>query len=365
MQVLKTIYTLIKETVENFGEDKAFRHGAAISYFTVFSLPAIIIIIISLIGGIFGEAQVRLEILGQVESLVGADVANELNSIINAIDRDTTSVWTTIIGIGTLLFGATGTFYHLQDSLNTIWKIDVKPTGGGGILKLIVDRVLSFTMVVTLGFILLVSMVLKTLIVALNRLIEVYFDQFSELLLRFSPDSWIFLSNFDLVFAVTYAIDVFVSLGIITLIFGLMFRFLPDARVKWKDIWLGAFLTAILFVIGEFAIGWYISNSRVTTTYGAAGSIVVILLWVFYSAQILLLGAEFIYVYTQFRGRPIQPTRIAQRLADRPIRRLMLSWKRYKKRKARKLARAAQKTQVNAPDVKEEEHAPEPSNTAK
>ena len=331
MAAIRFIYRLFRDAILKFNVDKAFKHGAAISYYTIFSLPAILIIIINLAGSLLGEEAVKRELLAQIDHFIGTESAEQIASMIAGLRTDSNSFWATLLGVGTLIFGATGVFYTLQDSLNTLWRIPDKLKGGSW-LKLILDRVLSLAMVLTLGFILLVSMVLQTLIVAVNSVIRSLSEGFVEMLDEMTPGFAHVVKQIDFIFWTAYGLDVLVSLTIITLVFALIFRFLPAARLRWRDVWLGSFLTAVLFTLGRALISWYIGNSNITSTYGAAGSVVLILAWVFYSSLIFLLGAELIYVYCEMRGREIQPARFVVSITDQPLRRLRLAWLRLQRR---------------------------------
>ncbi|RMG60569.1 MAG: YihY/virulence factor BrkB family protein [Bacteroidetes bacterium] len=347
MGILRFVYRLFRDAILKFTEDKAFKHGAAISYYTIFSLPAILIIIINLAGMWLGEEAVKEELLNQIDRFIGPDSARQIAAMITGLRTDNNSFWATLLGIGTLIFGATGVFYTLQDSLNTLWRIPDKLKGGSW-LKLILDRVLSLAMVFTLGFILLVSMVLQTLIVAINTLIRNLSESFVELMDEMAPGFSHVVRQIDFIFWTAYSLDLLVTLTIITLVFALIFRFLPAARLRWRDVWLGSFLTAVLFTIGRALISWYIGNSNITSTYGAAGSIVLILAWVFYSSLIFLLGAELIYVYCDMQGREIQPARFVVSITDQPLRRLRLAWLRLLRRWRRWQARRNIKAEVSS-----------------
>lgn len=344
---LRHIYTLVKAILVRFQEDKAFKHGAAISYYTVFSLPAILLIIIHVTGMILGEDEVKGEIMVQIETMMGPQTATEVSGMIDSLNRQGQSIWATLIGIGTLIFGATGVFYTLQDTINTIWRIPTK-LEGGGLLKVITDRVLSLAMILTMGFILLVSMILETAIVALKAIIEQLEGQILEMLQASIPGFAKFLEDLDVIFFVAYTIDIIVALSVISLVFAMLFRFLPSARIPWRDAFVGGFVTAVLFSLGKALIGWYIGNSNVASTYGAAGSIVLILLWVFYSSQIMLIGAEFIYVHTLSQGRDIEPARFVERLTDRPWLRMRLMIRRWerKRQRAKKAAERQERKEV-------------------
>ena len=304
IESIKYIFKLIQQTLKKFGEDRAVRYGAAISYYTIFSLPPILIIITNLLGVFVEEAEVQAQLLSQMQGMLGEESTVEIQKAIQNISKDKNSVWATMLGIGTLIFGATGVFYTLQDSLNAVW--NVQPSIKRGILKLLVDRVLSFAMILSVGFILLVSMIINTLIATINSFLHnaEYMQIFNEFIAQ-----WLFIS--DTTVYVAFALDIVVTLFIISLVFAMIFKFLPDAKVHWRDVWVGAILTAILFSVGELFISWFIGNSDVASMYGAAGSIVVILIWVFYSAQIMLLGAEFTAVYAYSKGREIVPSSFA------------------------------------------------------
>lgn len=333
---LRSAYDFVAKIFTRLQEDKTFKHGAAISYYTVFSLPAILIIIVNLTGAFLGRDQVKSEINVQIENLMGPETATEVSGMISGLNQDTNSLWATILGIGTLIFGATGVFYTLQDTLNVIWRIPSQLEQQGNILKTIADRVMSLAMVLTMGFILMVSMVLETAIVALKNLIENLEGQLLDLLTDKAPSLVTLIEKIDVIFAIAYTVDVVFALGVITTVFTLLFRFLPSARIPWRYAWLGGFVTSVLFSVGKALIGWYIGNSNLASTYGAAGSVVLILVWVFYSSQILLLGAEFIYVYMESKGKEIKPARFVERLTDRPWLHLRLWWRRRQRRKKRK-----------------------------
>ena len=328
-------FILLKKTFLRLSQDKSFKHGAAISYYTLFSLPAILIIIVNLTGAVLGRTQVQSEIQIQIEKLMGPDTATEVIQMINGLNQDRNTWWATLLGIATLVFGGTGVFYTLQDSINTIWRIPNQLEQKGNFLKLLIDRFISLAMILTLGFILTVAMVLETAIVAIKSLIEVLEGRFMESIQLNFPKLAAFIEEFDLIFAIAYSLDTVFGLAVISWVFAMLFRFLPSSRIPWRDAWLGAFVTAVFFSIGKALIGWYIGNSNLSSTYGAAGSVVLILVWVFYSSQILLFGAEFIFVYSEYKGRSIKPAPFIQRILDRPWQRFRLWFRRWQ-RKQRK-----------------------------
>lgn len=282
----KTIVRLVRDTVTEWNEDNVPLLAAALAYYTMFSLAPLLIIVIAIAGAVYGEEAARGEIVRQMQGLVGRDGAQLIQSMIqNASKPGSGSGIATAIGLGFLIFGASGVFGQLQAALNTIW--EVKPKPGRAIKSFVQARFLSFAMVLVIGFLLLVSLVLSAAFSGISS----YFGGFLPKALQFGR-----ILNFVISFA------------LVTLLFASIYKFLPDVKVPWKNLWVGAAVTALLFNIGNFLIGLYLGNSSVGSTYGAAGSLVVVLLWVFYSAQILLFGAEFTQVYSKHRGRPIEPS---------------------------------------------------------
>jgi membrane protein len=289
---LKTIVGLLKDTVQEWQTDKVSLWAAALSYYTMFSLAPLLLIAIAVAGSIFGEEAARGELVAQIQGLIGKEGAEAIQSMIQNTQRSQSGgVIATIVGIATLLFGASGVFGQLQDALNTIW--NVKPKPGLGWKSFVKSRFLSFAMVLVIGFLLLVSLVLSAVLAGISTFFTNHIQGFAAIgqLLNFS-----------------------ISFGVITLLFASIYKFLPDVRLPWKDLWIGAGVTALLFTIGKYLIGLYLGSSGVTSTYGAAGSIVIILLWVFYSAQILLFGAEFTQVYAKRRGSGLRPSKHAVRV---------------------------------------------------
>jgi membrane protein len=289
----KEILELFKDTFDAWNKDHAPRLGAALAYYTVFSLGPLLIIVIAIAGLVFGQTAARQQILTQMESLVGPQGVQFIeNAIVNS-NRPSTNIIFTGIGLVTLLLGALGVFGQLQDALNAIW--DVTPKPGRGWKGLLQDRLLSFTMVLGTGFLLLVSLVISTAIAALVK----YFGAY----LPISP-------------VTLEGINFFVSLVIITIVFALIFKYLPDAQIGWRNVWIGALLTSLLFVIGKFVLGFYLGNSQIGTIYGAAGSLLIVLLWIYYSAQILFFGAEFTKVFATRYGKGIVPAPNAVRVTE-------------------------------------------------
>jgi membrane protein len=285
----RTFWRLIKEAVDDWSHDRAPRLGAALAYYTVFSLVPFLVVVITLIGVVFGQDAARSAILSQIATLVGEQSAAAIKDMIQRAEQPSTGFIATGLAVVTLLFGASGVFGQLQDALNTVW--GVEPKEGRGVWGFIKDRFLSFVAVLGTGFLLLVSLILSSALAAFGE----WFSGSLPL-----PETVLHLSNFALSFAV------------ITGLFALIFKILPDAKVAWRDVWVGALLTAALFTTGKYALGLYLGKTNVASAYGAAGSLVLILLWVYYSAQILLYGAEFTQVYANRLGERIVPTPDAQ-----------------------------------------------------
>jgi membrane protein len=285
-------WRLLRDTVNNWLEDRALRMGAALAYYSVFSMAPMLLIAIGVASQVFDKTQAREQILGQIGTTVGASARQSVEQIIQNTQDSGNGVAATIIGVVVLLFGASGVFAELQDALNNIWR--VKPKPGLGIKAFIRDRLLSFTVVLGTGFLLLVSLVLSAALAALGAWME-----------RTLPGSawfWHFLNGV-------------LSFLVIALLFAMIFKILPDAKIDWRDVWIGAVVTAALFTLGKAIIGVYLGQSHLTDAYGAAGSIVVLLTWVYYSALILLFGAEFTHVYARATRRYVPPTDIAMSTA--------------------------------------------------
>jgi membrane protein len=293
----KTIIYLIKETIKEFNEDNAIYYSASLSYYTIFSLPPIIIIIVSVAGSLFGKETISSEIYHQFSSLLGPQGAQQIESMVRGAQKIHSNLLATFIGIGTLIFASTGVFIAIQTSLNVIWDVKAKPKSN--IIKLIKDRILSFALIITLAFLLLVSLVIHALLVAIIDLFSQQFENVTILLIQ--------LTNF------------IVPLFIITLLFAVIFKFLPDAKIHWRDVWTGSLFTSLLFTLGKFLIGLYLGNSNIGSVYGAAGTVILILLWVFYSSIILFFGAEFTQVYAKTYGNKIEPSQYAVKVERKVI----------------------------------------------
>lgn len=283
----KKIGYLFTQAFMGFINDNAIKLSAALSYYTIFSLAPLLIIIISLSGIFFGDEAVSGRIFGQISGLVGSEAALQIQEIIKNVKLSNSNTYAAIFGGIILLIGASGVFAEIQDSINYIWGIEAKPKRG--LIKYVYNRIMSFSMIGSVGFLLLVGLIVNSLVDILsNRLAE------------------IFPKDLVLVF---YVLNVFLVFSIITLLFTIIFKTLPDGKIAFCDCVIGASFTAFLFMIGKFAIGFYLGSYNMASIYGAAGSIIIILVWVYYSAIILYFGAEFTKVYALTHGQKIIPNR--------------------------------------------------------
>jgi membrane protein len=285
-----SFFTLLKQAFKEWSNREPFNSSIIVAYYTIFSLPGLLVIVINLAGYFFGNEAVTKQISTQVGSLVGADMAKDIEGIVLKASEAKGTVLSTILSIATLLFGATGVFYQVQQILNKIW--EVKPKPKQKIMKLVRDRLFSFGLILIVGFLLLVSLVLSAALSALSK--------------------WFSAHITDALPVLFSILDIVVSIGVISLLFAAIFKFLPDVKIKWKDVWPGALLTAILFGVAKFALGFYFGKSDPTSAYGAAGTIVLVMLWVSYAGMILFFGAEFTKVYVTRHGKKIVPTETAE-----------------------------------------------------
>jgi membrane protein len=275
----KKIFGIIKKSASGWSEDKASTMAASLSYYTIFSIAPLLIIAVAVAGMVFGQEAARGEIHSQISGLVGESGAKTIESMMAATSKKSDGILASIIGLAALIFGASGVFVQLQDSLNVIWK--VKPDKTSGIFAFLRHRLLSFSLVFAIGFVLLVSLGVSAGIAALGAYATSVFPGFEALM---------------------HVAEILVSFGIITALFAVIYKFLPDADIRWADVWLGAAVTSALFALGKFAIGLYLGKSGAASAYGAAGSVAIVLVWVYYAAQILYFGAEFTRVYSEEHG---------------------------------------------------------------
>ncbi len=282
---LISVGKILKDTFSGFMDDKALKLSAALSYYTLFSLGPLLLLMISVAGIFFGDEAVRGHLFGEINGLLGNEAAAQVQDTIKNLELSGKSNIAVIIGAVTLLIGATTVFGEIQDSINIIWRVKAKPKRGW--VKFLKDRLLSSSLIVALGFLLIVSLIVNGALKALNE----------WLIARF-PDVTIILFT---------AIDFIVSFAVISVLFGTIFKVLPDVKIAWKDVRMGAFFTSCLFMLGRYLIGLYLQTTGTASTYGAAGSVIIILVWVYYTAAIMYLGAEFTRAYANSTGLRIQP----------------------------------------------------------
>lgn len=288
-KLTRSSISFFKDALAQFRKDRVMKLSAALAYYTIFSLPALFLIVISLSGLIFGEEASAGVVFKQLNQLIGIKAAAEIQDGITKMHLSGKSYIGTIIGGLTLVLSAGGIFREIQDSINLIWGLQAKPRRG--FIKLLINRIISFSLVVSLGFILLVTLIINGVLEVLRLRLETYFPEMGV----------------KLVFAVDYVLQVIT----ITFLFAVIFKILPDAKIKWRDVIRGAFFTTILFMVGKVLITFLISKNSVADAYGAAGSVLILLLWVYYSSVILYAGAEFTQVYAMRYGSRITPNKYA------------------------------------------------------
>jgi membrane protein len=289
---LKSLGSILKETAAQWSDDDAARLAASLALYTLLSVAPLLVIAVSVAGMVFGAEAARGQISQQISTVVGPEAGKAIEGLVANANHPSTGVLSTVIGTAVLLFGASGVFGELQSALNRIW--EVKPKPGRGVLGILRDRFLSFTMVMGVAFLLLVSLVVSAGLAGLTG----YFQSIVPL-----PGLW-------------HAFDLIVGLGIATLLFALMFKVVPDVKISWRDVWVGGFATALAFSIGRIALAWYVGRSSTVSPFGAAGSLVALVVWIYYSAQILFMGAEFAQVYAAHHGSRILPAQNAVPIAS-------------------------------------------------
>jgi membrane protein len=282
-------WEVLKESGSEFMEDKAMQQGAALAFFSILSMAPLLVISIAVAALVFDAQTAREQLVSQLTELVGPEGGEAIKTMLDNAQQPETGTLAAVLGIVTLLFGASGVFGQLQDALNTIW--EVKPKEGQGIWGFIRNRFLSLTMVLGTGFLLLVSLILSTMISGLGTYLETVVPGME---------------------AIWHVLNFLITMVVVTLLFAMIFKFLPDVKVAWSDVWVGAIVTAVLFAIGKLLIGLYLGKSGMGSTYGAAGSLVVLIVWIYYSAQILFFGAEITQVYARRYGSRIVPARGAE-----------------------------------------------------
>jgi membrane protein len=287
MTGFKDLWSLLRQTVAEWSDHEAPRLGAALAFYSILSLAPLVILMMGLMAIVLGHSAAQNQILGQVEGLIGHDGAKAVQGMIEHGQKPSTDALASIIGIFTLLFGASGVFGELRGALNKMW--DVKPKAGSGIWITIRERVFSFGMVLAIGFLLLVSLGLSALLAALGKFLG---------------------GMLPMPKLVLHGIDLVVSLAGVAFLFALIFKYLPESEIAWHEVWVGAVATAILFTVGKFLIGLYLGKAAVGSAYGEAGSLIVVIVWVYYSSMIFLFGAEFTHVLAQrsrSRGKDPSP----------------------------------------------------------
>lgn len=296
-QSIKNTFQLLVSTYNGFTNDRGLKLSAALAYYTVFSLGPLLLLLISITGIFFGREAIQGKIFGEINELIGSQAALQIQDMIKNIELSGKTTTAFIIGIVTLLIGATSIFGEIQDSINLIWKVKAKPKHGW--VKIIKDRLLSSSIIITLGFLLVVSLIVNGVILALSSFLQTML-----------PDIALVLINF---------INLAITFVVVAVLFGVIFKVLPDVKIGWKDVKMGAIFTAILFLLGRFLIGLYIEKSGTASSFGAAGAVIVILVWVYYTAVILYLGAEFTQVYAEYKGQAIEPAEYAVHVEQKEI----------------------------------------------
>jgi membrane protein len=288
-QALKNGFTILKAAGSGFMNDMALKYSASLAYYTIFSLAPLLLLLISLAGIFLGKDAIQGKVFAEINGFVGNNAAKQIQDLITHLQLSGKSTISVIIGVITLVIGATTVFGEIQESINIIWEVKTKPKKAW--LKLIQDRVLSGSLIITLGFLLLVSLIINGALLAV-----------SDKLKTFLPDITVLFFNI---------INIVISFVIITVLFAVIFKILPDVKISWRDVRSGAIFTTVLFMLGRLVIGIYIGMSASSSTYGAAGSLMALLLWVYYTAVILYFGAEFTKAYADFYGKRIQPADFA------------------------------------------------------
>jgi len=283
------VFKYLKQVGTEFIEDNILKYSASLAYYTVFSLAPLLIIIISICGLLFSREAIEGHVYHQIKGLVGSDAATQVQDTIKNIHIFGHNFFATVISIVVLLVGATGIFGEVQDSLNKIWGLRIKTRKTWW--KLILNRILSFSLILCIGFVMMVSLLLNALVSAFGNYLSRYASGLSVVMIQITDSVLSFLAT--------------------TFLFTLMFKMLPDAKIKWKDVLIGGLITSTFFTLGKLGIGYYLGQSNLATVYGAAGSIIIIMVWVYYSAMILYLGAEFTKVYAKFYGGKIFPNEYA------------------------------------------------------
>jgi membrane protein len=294
MKAIRTYWHILTQSLSKFSDHNALTHSAALSYYTIFSLPPMLLIILRIATQFYNEAEVKEAIFGQIGELVGQDGARQLLDTIDRLNIFEPTWWATAVGASVLLFTATTVFVTMQNALNEIFEVRPAETKAFGLLKMLRDRFVSIALLISMAFILLVSLTVDALLSAFGARLNDWVGDISIVM--------IFLTSAALPLAVT------------TLLFAMLFKFLPDVRLQWQDTWFGALATALLFELGKYLIGFYIGKSETASLYDAAGSVLVVMIWVYYASAIFLFGATFTYVRAKQLNRPVMPADYAVRI---------------------------------------------------
>ena len=293
---MKQALTITKETFKDFSDDRCPQMAAALSYYTVFSLPPLLLLILAIVGFFVDPADAQGRFMDQIAGLVGPQGADAMRTMVEQANQPKGGIMA-VVGIATLILGATGAFTQLQEALNTAWEVKPDPRQGG-LKKFLTKRVLSFGMVLVIAFMLLVSFVVSAAVAAFGDLLNNYLGSGGEV--------------------IGQVVQIVVGLLVVWGLFAVMFKVLPDAKIGWKDVWVGAFVTAVLFTAGRFAIGLYLGHSNSANAFGAAAALAIIFIWIYYAAIILFLGAEFTQVWVKRHGRTIEPEEGAIKIDSAP-----------------------------------------------
>jgi membrane protein len=291
---IKDLGKLFKITFNEWWRKDPFRESAVIAYYAIFSIPGLLMLIIAIAGYFFGKDSVIQNILTQISDTMGKDIAVQIRDILIKEGDAKTTLWGSIIGIVTILIGSTGVFVELQKTFNIIWQVKVVPKSG--ILPILRARLFSFGLILAIAFLLTISLVISTALAAMNN--------------------WIRIGSSEATAVFFNILNFLTSLAVISTLFGLMFKILPDAKIKWKHVWLGSIVTGLLFTIGKTGLAFYFSKSNPASVYGAAGTIILMLLWVSYSSMILFFGAEFTAAYATIYSGEVPPTDIAKKVKE-------------------------------------------------
>mgnify|MGYP003575191151 CR=1 FL=1 len=287
---IKFFWQVVKETFTEWNNSSASSDSASLAYYAIFSIPGLLIIIIWIAGYFFGEEAIRGEITYQISGMMGTEVAESVQNMIAGALIDKENIFMKIVGIGSLVFGSTTLFFQLQKSLNNLWDVEAAPKKA--LVKFLLDRANSLGMILILGFLLMITMILSSLISLFNNFITNYFG----------------LETYMVVEIINFTI----GFGIVVLLFALMFKVLPDLEISWKSVWKGSILTAVLFTFGKFLLSLYFSEFKPTSAFGTAGTVILIMMWINYSCMLIFFGAEFTKVYTYKKGLRIEPSKHAK-----------------------------------------------------